>query len=368
MDTVGGAQAHVRDIANGQKKSKHTIYLMAGGGKNDHKSFEEGKIHQIFSSHLIRNLNVLSDIKAVFEIRKVVKKIRPDILAIHSSKAGIIGRVVGWSLGIPTVFTVHGWSFTEGIPIKKKRAYILIEKAIGLISDGVITVSEYDKRLALQYRVLPEKKIVTIHNGVHDIVDKRVEQIDERPKIIMVARFSPPKKQLQFLKALSCLTDLRWEMYFVGEGELLKEAQKFVVDEGLSDRVYFWGNRNDVAELLYKSHLFVLLSDWEGLPLSILEAMSCGLPIVASDVGGVKEAVIQSINGFVIPRDDDADLINKLTLLLTDSSMRIKMGKESRILYEKNFTFDLMHEKTLAYYKQVIQKKRYKIPTKETNV
>ena len=80
----------------------------------------------------------------------MLKEIEPDIIATHSSKAGIIGRIAGWSLRIPTIFTAHGWSYTDGIPENKKKIYIFIEKIIGRISDGVITVSEYDKQLGFK--------------------------------------------------------------------------------------------------------------------------------------------------------------------------------------------------------------------------
>ncbi|KAA0944217.1 glycosyltransferase family 4 protein [Sporosarcina sp. ANT_H38] len=361
MDTVGGAQVHVRDIAHGQEKIGHTIYLVAGGNESNHDIFGKDKSNLIYSNYLIRSLHLIWDLKAVFEIRKIIKEIGPDLIATHSSKAGVIGRIAGWTLNIPTIFTAHGWSFTEGVQNKKKWFYILIEKAIGLISDGVITVSKYDEQLALRYKVLPKRKIITIHNGVHDIqVNKKVEYVDRVPKIIMVARFAPPKKQLQLLDALNRIRNIPWEMYFAGEGVQLEEAKNFVEHADLMNRVHFLGNREDINDLLNKSHIFVLLSEWEGLPLSILEAMRSSLPIIASDVGGVKEAVLQSINGYVIPRNDSSDLIDKLTILLTSPELRLEMGNKSRLSYENNFTYDKMQEETLDYYEKVIQTKKNK--------
>ena len=358
MDTVGGAQVHVRDIATGLKKSGHEIYLVTGGDKNVHDVLEKYGVQIIYCRNLIHRLNIFTDIKAVLEIRKIVKEIGPDIIAIHSSKAGIIGRISGWSLRIPTIFTAHGWSYTDGVPKKKQRFYILFEKVVGRISDGVIAVSEYDKQLAIKHRVLPEGKMLTIHNGVHDIeIQEKFASPDEQPKIIMVARFAQPKRQLQLLKALNQLRHIQWKMFFAGEGPLLREAEVYVEDVGLSDRVCFLGNRQDITELLHQSDLFALMSDWEGLPLSILEAMRCGLPIIASDVGGVNEAVHQSKNGYVIPKNDSKELIDKLTLLLTKPTLRLKMGSQGRRLYENNFTFEQMHKETISYYEKIIEMK-----------
>jgi len=354
MDTIGGAQIHVRDICVGLKSSGHSISVVMGGNESHYEEFESNEIEQINSKYLIRQLNLITDIKAFIEIRKIIKRIKPDLIATHSSKAGIIGRVIGWSLHIPTIFTAHGWSFTEGVTRKKKRMYLLIEKFVGLISDGVITVSEYDKQLALKHKVLPLEKIITIHNGVHETNRlKEVRFRSDEINLIMVARFAPPKKQLDLLKALTKIQEYKWKMLFVGDGILRKEAEEFVEREELNDRVQFLGNRNDVEEVLRNSHIFILLSDWEGLPLSILEAMRSGLPIIASDVGGVKEAVVQSVNGFMVARNDERELISKLTLLLTSPPLRLEMGNRSRELYQEHFKFEQMYEKTLYFYKEV---------------
>ena len=354
MDTVGGAQMHVRDLSVGLANSGHEVYLVAGGKKNIHSIIEENNVDVLYSKSLIRKLNIKSDIKAIIEVRKILKEIQPDLVATHSSKAGIIGRISGWTLRIPTVFTAHGWSFTDGVPAQKKRIYKLFEKVIGRISDGVIAVSEYDRELAIKHNVLPAHKVHTIQNGVHDLpVNKKLFYSQEPPTIIMVARFAAPKRQLQLLTALNQLRHIQWKMNFAGDGPLLQEAEEFVERENLRDRVNFLGNRDDITELLHKSSLFALLSDWEGLPLSILEAMRCGLPILATDVGGVKEAVYDSENGYVVSKNDFNELIEKLTKLLTNSSLRMEMGRRGRLLFEESFTFEKMYNETEDFYKMI---------------
>lgn len=356
MDTVGGAQIHVRDLSVGLANSGHDVYLIAGGTKNIHTIIEENNVDVLYSQSLIRKLNIKLDIKAIIEIRKILKEIQPDLVATHSSKAGIIGRIAGWTLRIPTVFTAHGWSFTDGVPSRKKRIYKLFEKIIGRISDGVIAVSEYDRELAIKHKVLPPNKVHTIHNGVHDLpVNKKFfySVAEDTPTIIMVSRFAQPKRQLQLLTALNQIRHIQWKMSFAGDGPLLQEAKEFVERENLRDRVLFFGNRDDITELLNKSSLFILLSDWEGLPLSILEAMRCGLPILASDVGGVKEAVYNSENGYVVSKNNLDELIEKLTILLTNSSLRMEMGRKGRLLFEENFSFEKMYNETEDFYKVI---------------
>lgn len=359
MDAIGGAQIHVRDLCLGLKKSGHSVQIITGGTENFHKELERYGIKIDHCQPLMRELRIVADIQAFFEVRRIIKRIQPDLIATHSSKAGIIGRVIGWTLRIPTLFTAHGWAFTEGVERKKRKMYGAIEKVIGCLTDKVITVSDYDRQLAINHKILPHEKVVTIHNGVlEQVCPKHEVDADNILQIVMVARFAPPKQQLNLINALKKIQQLEWNMVFVGDGPTLSEARALVISEGLANRVQFLGNRDDVIDILQRCHLFVLLSDWEGLPLSILEAMQCGLPIITSDVGGVKEAVKQSENGFVIPKIDEGELLNKLTLLLTDSSLRSEMGKQSRIRYEQDFKFEQMLKKTIRCYQDVIDMKR----------
>ncbi|WP_318616811.1 glycosyltransferase family 4 protein [Sporosarcina sp. YIM B06819] len=351
MDTIGGAQLHVRDLCIALAEEGHSVYVVTGGNLT---LYEE--LNTVYCQSLMRNLNVVADIKAFLELRSILKSMQPDVIATHSSKAGVIGRLVGWSLRIPTLFTAHGWSFTEGVAGKKKRMYRMIERLMGRMTKGVITVSEYDKQLALKHKVLPLEKLLTIHNGVHETeLSRDYRHPDNRLTMVMVARFAPPKQQLDLLKALTKLQQFEWEMLFAGDGPLLREAQCFVESEGLNDRVQFLGNRHDISAILQMSDIFLLLSDWEGLPLSILEAMQCSLPVIASDVGGINEAVKHSVNGYLISPKEEAELVDKLAVLLTSPSLRRQMGEHSRLLYEQHFTFEQMHDKTFAYYEKIIE-------------
>lgn len=357
MDTIGGAQVHVRDISVGLRNLGHDVHLISGIGGNIFGEFEAENIPYIECKELKRDINILSDIKAFWCLRKAIQQIDPDIIAIHSSKAGIIGRLVGKSLRIPTVYTAHGWSFTEGVPIRKKRIYKIIERCIGRITDGVITVSEYDRNLAINEKVIKPDRIETIHNGVK--VSELSEVKAPREKIttlIMVARFSPPKKQLTLIR---CLANIRkpYKMLFVGDGPFLENAKNYSRELGLETVITFTGNRRDVENLLISSDIFVLLSDWEGLPISIIEAMGCGMPVIATDIGGISELIKENENGFLIRKHDMDHLQQKIELLLTNPVLRKRMGKQSRRIYETNFTFERMLHRTNDFYFKIVKQK-----------
>ena len=171
----------------------------------------------------------------------------------------------------------------------------------------------------------------------------------------MVARFDVPKRQLNLIRGCEKLGDMPWRLSFIGDGTKLEESRRYVEKRNLHDRVLFYGEMNNIEIPLSKSQLFVLLLDYEGLPLSILEAMQVGLPIIASDVGGVKEAVIDSDNGFLIQKGKEQLLLQRLTELITDVSLRESMGLRSRELFNEKFTFDRMLTETKDGYETIIK-------------
>jgi glycosyltransferase involved in cell wall biosynthesis len=123
---------------------------------------------------------------------------------------------------------------------------------------------------------------------------------------------------------------------------------------GLADRIRFLGMREDVPDLIAASQLYLLISHWEGFPRSILEALRGGLPVVATDVGGVHEAVIDGDTGFLIPEDGDALLADRLRLLVEDPALRATMGRAARTHYEAHFTFDRLVRESLALYESTL--------------
>jgi len=140
----------------------------------------------------------------------------------------------------------------------------------------------------------------------------------------------------------------------VGDGPNLPECQQLAIELGIGENVQFVGARSDVHRMLARQDVFVLTSNWEGFPISILEAMGHGLPIVASDVGGVHEAVIDGETGFLIPRGDIDILVGRLRALYQNAELRTRMGINGRKRFADYFTVDIMVRKILGVYEEVI--------------
>jgi glycosyltransferase involved in cell wall biosynthesis len=358
-DEIGGAQTHLRDMIAALNNDHHQVELIVGehGALVDEVSAMNINVHIV--PELVREISPFKDFKSAKIIRGIAKKYSPDVIALHSSKAGIVGRLAAIGLNIPVAFTVHGWSFANGVNNNKRRLYVVIEKIFSTITDAIITVSAQDKELAISHKVAKDSQQTVIHNGIPlKNTPPHIYHDHEIVKMISVARFSEQKDHESLFKALSLLKDENWNLTLVGKGPNLENMKNLSKELGLSDKVTFTGERLDVDTLLADSDIFVLISNWEGFPISILEAMREGLPVLASDVGGVSESVINGQTGYLVPRGDVDAIKDKLGNFLHDATLRSQFGKAGREFFLDNFSFSVMYEKTLCLYQEVINKRR----------
>lgn len=358
MDEYGGAQVHLRDLCLWMKGQGHDVTVLSGRLGIIADQLQAQNIRCILIPDMERTIHCIKDIKAFIQIREKLKQVCPDIVACHSSKAGLLGRLAAKSCGLSTVFTAHGWAFTNGISLHVRLIYIVLERLASFFSDKIITVSDFDKNLALKYHVASPEKIITIHNGVASDQEKFPDrELNKKPiKLIMVARVGAQKDHALLLKALTQCMDLSWTLDLVGGGDY-KSLLNFAQDNGLISRVRFLGERDDVTTLLRQSDIFLLISNWEGFPISILEAMQAGLPVIASDVGGVQEAVFSGQTGVVVPPGDESALVSAIRDLICNGEKRLRWGKKGQEIFLKDFTFSSMAQKTFSVYFDLLTKR-----------
>jgi len=337
----GGAQSHVLELLHGFR-NKYELILATGedGFLLDHAN--KLGIESYLLPSLKRKISPVQDYRAYQEIRNLIQKIEPDLVHTHSSKAGILGRLAAHRLGVRNIFTAHGWAFADGTPWTRKLVGIPTEYIAGKWCDRIITVSHADKQLAVNYHIANQKKIFVIHNGIADIEQGLLaDPVNETAILTMVARVAQPKNFVSLLDALALIDD-KYLLRVVGDGPELSHVQEYAKKLGIEKKIDFMGSRNDVPVILASSDIFILSSDWEGFPISIIEAMRAGLPIIASNVGGISEAVIENRNGYMVPRGDAELLSRAIRLLLSDKKKRQKMGQCSRVFFEEQGTTGIM--------------------------
>lgn len=356
-DTVGGAQVHVRDLAIALQEKGHEVLVVTGVSGSYNTALEQCGVESVSCSALQQQVSLSKDLKALGFLRQTIGQFQPDLVSTHSSKAGVLARIASRLTKIPCVFTVHGWAFTEGVPEPKRTLYKWIERLSEPLADQIICVSEHDRLIGIQSGMAPER-LVTIHNGMEDVSPElRAEFHSPKPiKLVMVARFDCQKDHLTLIQACQGIEEIK--LTLVGDGPELEQTKNWVKKLGMEERVNFTGYRRDIAAILSQNHIFALISHWEGFPYTIVEGMRAGLPVVASDVGGVTEAVIDGVTGYCVPRSDIKALRERLVTLVNDDELRCQMGSLGREKYESQFTFKQMFEGTLAVYERVVSQRK----------
>ena len=342
---------HVRDLVRGLTPEVDFEVVVGEGGFLADDLAEAGVPVRVVPS-LQRAIRPAAEVRALRELRRRVVASRADLVHTHSTKAGVLGRIAGRLEGVPVLHTAHSWAFSEGIPWRQRGLAVPVEALLGRLTAGFVTVSEADRALGLRYRIAPPERLHVVHNGVADVPSRAEPGRAGVPRVVMVARMAPPKEPLALLRALAGV-DSPWRLRLVGDGPERHLVEREIAASGLRDRVELAGVSEAVADELAAAQIFVLCSRQEGFPLSVLEAMRAGLPVVASDVGGVSEAVEHRRTGLLVPRGGTEALRAALQELVDDPELRAALGAAGRRAYEERFSLDRMLLGTARVYREV---------------
>lgn len=356
----GGAQVHVVDLVRGLRG--HVEFHVAVG-EDGFVGEELGllgiPVHVV--PELQRSISPFADLLGFRCIRKLITAVRPHLLHTHSAKAGVLGRLAGRAERVAAIHTAHAWPFSDGLPFRAKALAIPMEAIVGRWTRRLIVVSEADREVGMRYHVARAPQVRIVHNGVCDDAARAKPDAGGAPVVTMVARLAAPKDHHLLLRALAGV-DAPFRLRLVGDGPDRSLLEASARDLHLADRVDFVGVSRDVPNLLASSHVCALISRQEGFPLAILEAMRAGLPVVASNVGGIKEAVVHGTTGILVPRGDESELRVALGRLIGDPALRRALGDAGRRSYESHFTADHMLAGTLAVYRELAVIERWPVP------
>jgi glycosyltransferase involved in cell wall biosynthesis len=347
----GGAQSVVMSLLEAHVRRGDSVALLTD--RNGWLLVEAKKLGVIaYTNRFFSNSkNPITHILALWETKKIIKECNPEIISSHSFAGGVQARLANlWSR--PLVHTAHGISFTKGVPLWRKLVSILWEGGLGLIcTDALIAVSENDRNTIAQTLPFLSKKLHVIHNGVH-IPFQEASFANEKIHIAYVARMAVPKTPWQVLKTFSQLSKNMREKYkitFVGEGNYIARLKSFSMTIS-SLEVSFVGFKNKEEFYKLNPDILVFTSRWEGFPMVILEAMAFGLPVIASDVGGVREVVDSSV-GWLLPKGthkEISEMKELFTQISENKSILVQKGHNARVRIKNNFTVEKMVEETFT--------------------
>lgn len=300
-----------------------------------------------------RRATPLQAIQSVRALLALLRRERIDLVHVHSPLAGATARIASAIAGIPCVFTAHGWNFAPGLPWRRRAISWLLEWLVARLGQPIIAVSAYDGALAARARVARAPQLQVIVNGIADRDPPPARETASIPVIVMVARFWDQKRQQDLIHAVAGI-EQPLRVRFVGDGDTQAACEALAHKLGQQERIEFLGRLDSAESVLQAADIFVLSSNFEGLPLSILEAMRAALPVVASRVGGVAEAVEHEHTGLLFERGDIATLRAHLLRLLGDTALRQRMGAAGRARFECRFTETRMLHDTFALYESLL--------------
>ena len=352
---LGGAQANVYDlIFNFCKNDEVHLITGSNGSLTEDVTALDVTVHIL--PNLTRNIQLFGDYNAIKKCISLIHQIKPDIIHAHSSKAGVIARVAGWICKVPVVFTAHGWGFSPRTPNKRRLLALIAEKLLASLTTKIICVSESDRQLALSLSVGNKNSLVVVRYGINNIHVTIANASQQPPRLIMVARFNEQKDQTTLLKAIAQLADNSIHLELVGSGQSLEFCKVLAKSLGIEDQVSFLGDRRDVNDLLAQAQIFILSTHYEGLPISILEAMRAGLPVIATSVNGIPEEVLDGKTGFLVSHQNEQALAQAISTLIKSPELRQQMGEASRQKFLKEFTSERMIDEVQTVYDQVLKR------------
>jgi glycosyltransferase involved in cell wall biosynthesis len=349
---LGGAQEVAKRVVSSLDRRQFRPVLLAGPGgllTEEAHGLEGVEVRLIPS--LLREIRPLQDLRALWELVGTFRRLRPKIVHTHSSKAGILGRLAAWLAGVPCILhTIHGYGITPAQPFWQQRALIALEWMVGRITTHWIAVSQADRRQGIDWGLFTASKVSVVRPGIDPTAFAARIEMPERDRLramlgvgpdhLLVGTVSclkPQKSPEDFVRvaALVCERVGAAKWVLVGDGALRPQIEALIQARGLQERVTLLGWRRDVAALMKAFDVFVLTSQWEGLPCALLEARASRIPIVATRVGGAAEAIVEGIQGTLCPAGDVRAMADRVCQILEDERFRADLRTGTHELPEE---------------------------------
>ena len=347
---VGGAQSVVRELALNQRAGGHDVQVITGTLGPVAAQLQDHGIDVFHHEGLTHAIDPVQDRRAGRRLQSMLRDIGPDLVHSHSSKTGLLGRQAAKQLDLPSVYTAHGWPFQKGAPLKQRILSWAGETSAGRSGGHIVCVTSSDFALAGRLRLAPPSRVHLVPNGTGTVPIAHIGDAGDVFTVVMVARFASPKRHDLVVQAMRLLPR-RIRVVFIGDGPRMASAKKRAGAAG--ERVLFEGAK-DPAGWLARSSAFVLMSDYEGLPMSILEGMRAGLPVVANDLPGVRDAITDGSEGLLVQKTS-LGLATALRSLTADPVAAADFGRAAQRRWAKDFRSDTMAERYFEIYRRALR-------------
>ena len=366
------------------KSQGHDLICVCSKGKNTKKLRDDG--FNVINLNIDRMINPLFNIVSLYNLYKLFKREEPDIVHVHTPIAAALGRIAAKKAKVPIIiYTAHGFYFHEGMSHIKYKIILYIEKYLAKhYTDFIFTQSEEDRKIALENNFIDNSRILTIGNGVDvwgKFNPKNIEKdkinelykefnLNKNDKVItFIGRLVKEKGVINLLEAFNNINFNDWKdgekvkLIMVGDiaqNERDENTKKKLEKYRNNLNVIFAGYRDDINNILYLTDVFCLPSYREGMPRTIIEAMAMECAVVATDIRGSREEVVEGKTGFLVPVNSINTLKDKIKKLIRDEKLLKKMKIAGRKRAEKLFNEKEIVKKQIEIFKKLLNSKNKK--------
>lgn len=345
LSDLGGAQSVLIELTNSLVEKGHDLTVLSKSS-GAMWSLLNNNVKKIEYCNFSRSINPLNDIKSLFYIKKILKDINPEIIHLHSSKIGVLGRLAAFPhYSKKIIYTIHGFDTI----LKANKFFLPLEKILKNQCSKIIAVSKYDQNNLKKYNI---KNTAVIYNAISDkknnvlakkeIVEKIKICAKDKKIILTISRIAKQKRFDLYKKLAEKLPQFCF--IWIGNKEPIQEA--------LPENLFCLGEIPNAGVYIKYSDLFILFANYEGLPVSIIEALSCGIPALASKVGGNPE-ILDNTCGYAL-ENDIVLFKEKIIELFSNKNLYESLKKGARQKYENEFTIDVMVNNYLKVYEQAM--------------
>jgi len=375
---IGGPAIHTILLTAGLNNQRFETTLVTGvEGKYEGNMLDTAAakgVEPVIIPQLRRNVDPLGGLIALFKLYRLMRREKPDIVHTHTATAGLLGRLAARLAGVPVILhTFHGHVLHGYFGPLRSKALVLMERILARLSDRIVTVSEGQRRELAGYGIAPLQKITVVPLGFEleallaceshrGELRHELGLADEgcRYKLVgIVARLVPIKNHRLFLRAAQVVAEAVPQTRFlvVGDGELREELEAYVRDLGLDGSVLFTGWRRDLPRVYADLDVVALTSINEGTPVSLIEALAAGVPVVATAVGGVPDVVADGETGYLVEAGDVKGLAEAIIELLRSPEKAREMGSAGREAAYPRFAAQTLIANVEGLYAELLRQK-----------
>lgn len=294
------------------------------------------------------SISPMADFRSLVGVARLLRGLRPNVIHLHSSKAGVLGRIAARFVGLSKnlYYSPHGFAFLrQDVSFVKRGIFFLLEFIAGLFGGRIIASSASEGRLA---KWLVGQRHVSVVENCTDVNDfvLPAKVTGKRVKVVSAGRLCYQKAPWRFFELAAALTSENADFVWIGDGDLRVQLEEDHPHSMV--RIAGWVDRMDLWREMGAADIFVMTSLWEGMPLTLLDAQAMGLPAVVPDVVGCRDVVIDGVTGFVC--ENDGALIERTGMLIRDAELRERMGQAARSMALQRFSIGRMHTEILDAY------------------